>query len=77
MALYVILYTHKERKNKISERRKDMSENEKKSMEKLFMTLSKLDEPKKQYILGLADGMALERESRKEINSREMVGVTV
>lgn len=54
-----------------------MSENEKKSMEKLFMTLSKLDEPKKQYILGLADGMALERESRKEINSREMVGVTV
>lgn len=54
-----------------------MSENEKKSMEKLFMTLRKLDEPKKQYILGLADGMVLERESREDVCEKEMAGAAV
>lgn len=51
-----------------------MSEKEKTTMERFLKSLSKLDDVKKNYILGLADGMALERESRREINNEEMVG---
>lgn len=54
-----------------------MSEKEKTTMERFLRSLSKLDDVKKNYILGLADGMALERESLKENSEREMAGAAV
>lgn len=43
-----------------------MSEKEKNLLEKLSDTIPKLDDNKKNYILGVAEGMAIARESEKE-----------
>lgn len=42
-----------------------MSEKEEGIIKKLFDTLPKLDDSKKNYILGVAEGMAMVRESEK------------
>ena len=43
-----------------------MSEKEKQIAEKLFETVPKLDENKQNYILGIAEGMAIARETEKK-----------
>lgn len=43
-----------------------MSEKEKNLLEKLSDAIPKLDDNKKNYILGVAEGMAIARESEKE-----------
>ncbi|MFR4336940.1 hypothetical protein [Pseudoruminococcus massiliensis] len=42
-----------------------MSEKEKEIIKKLSDTIPKLDDSKKNYILGVAEGMAMVRESEK------------
>lgn len=42
-----------------------MNEKEKKIIKKLSDTIPKLDDNKKNYILGVAEGMAMVRESEK------------
>lgn len=42
-----------------------MSEKEKEIIKKLSDTIPKLDDAKKNYILGVADGMVIARESEK------------
>ena len=43
-----------------------MSEKEKEIIKKLSSTLSQLSKDKQNYILGVAEGMAIARESEKE-----------
>ena len=43
-----------------------MSEQEKEIIRKLSDTIPKLDDNKKNYILGVAEGMAIARETRNE-----------
>jgi hypothetical protein len=43
-----------------------MSEKEKEIVKKLSDTIAKLDDNKKNYILGVADGMAIARESERD-----------
>lgn len=47
-----------------------MSEKEKQIIEKLSETVPKLNKEKQNYILGVAEGMAMARESKKEENER-------
>lgn len=46
-----------------------MSQNEQKALERLSENISKMSDSKKEYILGLADGIALmtEQEGQKEV----------
>lgn len=48
-----------------------MSEREKEILKKLSDTLPKLDEAKKNYILGVADGMAMAKENSKSEERKE------
>lgn len=43
-----------------------MSEKEKQIIKKLSSTVPKLDREKQNYILGVAEGMAIAKESKKE-----------
>lgn len=43
-----------------------MSEKEKKALEKLTENIGKIPEAKKEYLLGLADGMALMTEQKEQ-----------
>ena len=43
-----------------------MSEKEKSTLEKFLNSLSKVDTPQKEYLLGLADGIALVSEGKKK-----------
>lgn len=47
-----------------------MSEKEKTILENLSKSLSKASESQKEYLLGLADGMALMAEGKKKSNRR-------
>lgn len=48
-----------------------MSEQEKEIIRKLSDTIPRLDDNKKNYILGVAEGMAIAREAEKSENSRK------
>ena len=48
-----------------------MSEQEKEIIRKLSDTTPKLDDNKKNYILGVAEGMAIARETEKSENGRK------
>lgn len=47
-----------------------MSENEKTTLEHFLTSLSKVGETQKEYLLGLADGIALMAEGKEESNQR-------
>ena len=49
----------------------DMSEREKEILKKLSDTVPKLDSDKQQYILGVAEGMAIMREAENKTEERE------
>ena len=53
-----------------NERRFDMSQKEQEIMEKLSGSISKANETQKEYLLGLADGMAL-MSNKEEQNDNE------
>ena len=48
-----------------------MSEREKEILKKLSDTVPKLDSDKQQYILGVAEGMAIKREAETKTEERE------
>lgn len=48
-----------------------MSEREKEIIKKLSDTVPKLDKEKQNYILGVAEGIAMARESEKELETKE------
>lgn len=48
-----------------------MSEREKQIMEKLSDTVPKLDKEKQNYLLGVAEGMAIARDSDKKDDDEE------
>lgn len=48
-----------------------MSEKEKELVKKLSDTISKLDDNKKNYILGMADGMAIAKENERDTPQKE------
>lgn len=48
-----------------------MSEREKQIMEKLSDTVPKLDKEKQNYLLGIAEGMAIARDSDKKDDDEE------
>ena len=48
-----------------------MSEKEKKTLERISDTVQKLDSDKQQYILGVAEGMAIMREAENKTEERE------
>lgn len=48
-----------------------MSEQEKEIIRKLSDTIPKLDDNKKNYILGVAEGMAIARETEKSESDRK------
>lgn len=48
-----------------------MSEREKEIIKKLSSTVPKLDKEKQNYILGVAEGIAMARESEKELDTKE------
>lgn len=50
---------------------KSMSEKEKEIIEKLSNTVPKLDKDKQNYILGVAEGMAIARENQREEEEKE------
>lgn len=49
-----------------------MSEKEKKTLERISDTVQKLDSDKQQYILGVAEGMAIMREADSKTEEREV-----
>lgn len=48
-----------------------MSEQEKEIMRKLSSTIPKLDDNKKNYVLGIAEGMAIARETERSKSDRK------
>lgn len=48
-----------------------MSEQEKEIIRKLSDTIPKLDDKKQNYLLGVAEGMAIARETEKSENDRK------
>lgn len=49
-----------------------MSDKEKQIIRKLSVTITKLDKEKQNYVLGVAEGMAIARETERADNAREL-----